>query len=202
MMKMLAALVLATLALGTGPAWSHDVNHQGRPPVPADPSRVPVRVIDRPVIDQDGVTRQFGREVIGDRLVVVDFIYTDCGTLCPLQSSILADLQQKLGSRLGRDVSFISLSVDPLTDGPDRLKAEAERYGARPGWHFLTGRPKDIEVILTGMQAWVQTPEDHPGFFLVGSATEGNWSKLDGLPSPDLLLQKLDDAGRARARAR
>ncbi|MDP9096729.1 MAG: SCO family protein [Pseudomonadota bacterium] len=189
----------AILALSATAARAHDVNHQGRPPLSADPSRVPVRIIDRPVVDQDGATAQFSRDVIGDKLVVVDFIYTSCGTLCPLQSSILADLQDKLGSRLGRDVAFVSLSVDPKTDGPDKLKAEAERYAAKPGWRFVTGQPKDIEVILTGMQAWVETPEDHPGFFLVGSAAESTWSKLDGLPSPDLLLERLDQAAHARA---
>ncbi len=203
MNRILAAAVTASLALGAhGLASAHDTNHQGRAPVLADPSQVPVRVIDRPVVDQDGTARAFGRDVVGDRLVVVDFIYTDCGTLCPLQSAIMADLQDKLGDRLGRDVTFISLSVDPAADRPERLKTEAERYGAKPGWHFLTGQPKDVEVILTGMQAWVERPEDHPGFFLVGSARQGTWTKLDGLPSPDQLLEAVNAAASARARLR
>ena len=203
MNRTLAAAVAATLTLGTWTlAPAHDLNHQGRPPAQADPSQVPVRVIDRPVVDQDGAARAFGRDVVGDRLVVIDFIYTNCGTLCPLQSAILADLQVKVGDRLGRDVTFISLSVDPTVDRPERLKAEAERYGAKPGWHFLTGAPKDIEVILTGMQAWVERPEDHPGFFLVGSARQGTWTKLDGLPSPDQLLSAVNAATHARARHR
>jgi protein SCO1/2 len=183
-------------------SYSHDVNHQGKAPTPADPTRVPVRIIDRPVIDQDGHQVSFGRDVVADKLVVIDFIYTSCGTLCPLQSSLLSDLQEHVGDRLGRDVTFISLSIDPTVDNPARLKSEAEKFDAKAGWHFLTGKPKDIEVILTGMQAYVETPEDHPGFFLIGSSAEDVWSKLDGLPSPDLLYERLNDADRARARRR
>lgn len=192
-------VLLAAAAAASRRADAHDVNHQGRAPTPADPFRVPIRLIDRPVLDQDGTTRRFATDVVGDHLVVVDFIYTSCGTLCPLQSSILADLQDLVGRRLGRDVRFLSLSVDPTVDDPKRLKAEAERYGAKPGWLFLTGAPKDMEIITTGLQAYVETPEEHPGFFLVGSAAESSWSKLDGLPAPDLLGEKLDLARRARA---
>jgi protein SCO1/2 len=195
------AAIIALLGFG-GAALGHDVNHQGRPPVQVDASRVAVRVVDRPVVDQDGITRSFGKDVVGDHLVVMDFIYTDCGTLCPLQSAILADLQDKLGDRLGRDVAFVSISVDPVVDQPDRLHEEAVRFDAKPGWHFLTGQPKDIEVILTGLQAWVETPEDHPGFFLVGSADQNDWSKLDGLPSPDQLMQRINAATLSRARQR
>src|ERR1700732_3340952 len=91
----LAWLAAIIALLGFGAAAGHDVNHQGRPPVQADASRLPVRVVDRPVVDQDGITRSFGKDVVGDHLVVMDFIYTSCGTLCPLQSAILADLQNK-----------------------------------------------------------------------------------------------------------
>ena len=182
------------------PGWAHDVNHQGRAPVQADPSQIPVRVIDRPVLDQDGASHVFGRDVVSDRIVVIDFIYTSCATLCPMQSAILADLQDKVGDRLGRDVALISISIDPVTDKPARLKAEADRFGAKPGWRFLTGLPNDIEVILTGMQAWVETPEDHPGFFLVGSARESHWRKLGSLSSPDQLLAAVAEATHAHVR--
>lgn len=195
-------LIGAGLVLLAFPVGAHDVNHQGRPPVQPDSSRVPVRIIDRPVVDQDGNSVRFGQDLVGDKIVVVDFIYTSCGTLCPLQSSILADLQAKLGARLERDVALISLTVDPWIDSSEKLKTEAEQFGARPGWRFVTGAPKDIEVILTGLQAWVETPEDHPGFFLVGSAAQNTWSKLDGLPTPELLLERVDEAANARAHAR
>lgn len=199
MIPKISVAVAALFALAA-PASAHDVNHQGRAPMQADLSQVPVRVIDRPVLDQDGTAHAFGREVVSDRIVVIDFIYTSCTTLCPMQSAIMADLQDRVGDRLGHDITFISVSIDPVIDQPARLKAEAERFGAKPGWRFLTGRPKDIEVILTGMQAWVETPEDHPGFFLVGSARESNWRKLGSLPSPDQLLAAIDSATHTHAR--
>lgn len=197
-MKRTNAGVLAMLlALSVGePVAAHDVNHQGRPPLPTDAAEIPVKIVDRPVVDQDGVRASFAKTSVGRHLVVVNFIYTSCSTLCPLQSAILASLQDRLGDRLGRDVALLSITIDPAVDVPSRLHEQAERFGAKPGWRFLTGKPKDIEVILTGLQAWVETPEDHPGFFLVGSAEQRNWSKLDALASPDQLMQKIDDAGR------
>ncbi len=189
-----ASLATLVLLLGSGSALGHDVNHQGRPPVRADASEVPIKVIDRPVVDQNGISRSFLHDVVGDRVVVADFIYTSCGTLCPLQSAILADLQDRLGGRLGRDVVLLSISVDPVNDQVPRLHEQAVLFGAKPGWLFLTGTPKDVEAILTGMQAWVETPEDHPGFFLVGNKAQAEWRKLDGMPTPAELLRQIDAA--------
>ena len=196
-LRSFAGAALYAALSGTGAAMGHDVNHQGRPPIAADPSRVPIVIVDRPVIDQDGVPHAL-TELIGRHVVVVNFIYTSCGTLCPLQSAVLADLQDQLGSRLSRDVELLSISVDPVVDQVPRLHEQSVQFGARPGWAFLTGKPKDVEVILTGMQAWVETPEDHPGFFLVGAADQKHWYKLDGLPSPEALLDKIDAIARLR----
>ena len=60
-----------------------------------------------------------------------------------------AKIQEALGDRLGKDVHLISLTVDPETDTPSRLKEYAEKLGAKPGWHLLTGKKENIDLALS-----------------------------------------------------
>src|SRR5262249_20816257 len=73
--------------------------------------------------------------------------YTSCPDICPLTTARIAQVEEKLGEIVGRDIFFISLTVDPERDSPDRLKSFAEAFGVGPGWLFLTGKPDDIRLI-------------------------------------------------------
>ena len=57
-----------------------------------------------PVQDQDGETWAFYDDLLDDRVVVINFVYTACSSLCPLTTARLARLADRLGDRLGRDV--------------------------------------------------------------------------------------------------
>src|SRR5476651_2107101 len=77
---------------------------------------------DVPVVNQDGKTLHFYDDLIKGRIVVVSFVYTSCSDLCPIMTARLAQLKDKLGDAVGRDIFFISMSVDPEHDTPDMLK--------------------------------------------------------------------------------
>src|SRR5215831_17160502 len=79
-----------------------------------------------PVVTQDGRTLRFYDDVIKGKIVVIDFIYTSCPDICGLTTARLSQAEEKLGDMVGRDLFFISLTVDPEHDTPDRLKAFAE----------------------------------------------------------------------------
>lgn len=103
-----------------------------------------------PVIDQYGHNLKFYDDVLKDKIVVIDFIYTTCQDLCPLTTARMAQLYDKLGKvgvKVGRDVTFISMTVDPERDTPERMKAFADAFDAGPGWLFLTGKLQDIRAI-------------------------------------------------------
>src|SRR5919205_927788 len=102
-----------------------------------------------PVITQDGKTLHFYDDLIQDKLVVISFIYTNCTGLCPLTTARMAEMRDMLGEAVGRDVFFISLSVDPEHDTPELMKAFADAYqaGDGPDWRFVTGTPEDINAI-------------------------------------------------------
>lgn len=100
------------------------------------------------------LTSQDGASVsLGDfrgKTVAVTFIFASCADTCPLLTDKLARVQDKLGAAFGKDVVFISITVDPGRDTPEVLKLYAESFGANPkGWHFLTGDPAAIGDILS-----------------------------------------------------
>ena len=77
---------------------------------------------NRTVLDQDGREMEFVTDAIGDHIVVMDFVYTTCTTICPVLSALFSQVQTKLGSDVvGNDVRLISMSVDPIRDTPQRL---------------------------------------------------------------------------------
>ena len=100
-----------------------------------------------PVITQDGKTARFYDDLLKGKLVVFNFIYTSCQDICPVATARLAQLEEKLGDRMGRDFFFISMTVDPERDTPERLKEYAQAFDAGPGWSFVTGNPADIRAI-------------------------------------------------------
>ena len=150
------------------------------------------------------LTTQFGNEVslrddvVGDRIVIIDFVYTSCTTICPVLSAILGQLQGRLGERLGEDVVMISLTVDPLRDTPERLKAYSEKHHARDGWVWLTGDKQTVDEVLRAMGAYTPNFEDHPSMMLVGDRNSGEWSRFLGFPGSGNIMEKIDELSAAR----
>src|SRR4051812_939786 len=57
-----------------------------------------------PVVTQNGETLNFYDDLIKDKVVVISFIYTSCTDICPLTTARLADVREKLGDAVGRDI--------------------------------------------------------------------------------------------------
>jgi len=99
------------------------------------------------LLDQEG--RTVTDSALRGNILVIDFFFTSCRTVCPVQTSRMAQVQQRLDDTAG--VHLISFSVDPETDTPDVLKAYAGRYGADPTrWSFLTGAPEAMDDVVSG----------------------------------------------------
>src|SRR6266850_5108993 len=72
---------------------------------------------------QDGKQVHFYDDLLKGKIVVIDMIYTHCVDACPLETARLAQVQQMLGDRVGKDIFFYSISIDPDRDTPEELKA-------------------------------------------------------------------------------
>jgi protein SCO1/2 len=90
--------------------------------------------------NQDG--RSFGSADLAGKIWIADFIYSTCPGPCPMISSRMSEMQKPLEKT---DVHFVSFSVDPEKDTPERLREYAQRLHAQPGrWDFLTGPKSEI----------------------------------------------------------
>jgi protein SCO1/2 len=180
-------VVLAVL----GVLWAHGAGHghEAEPgaPHPRRAEQVAVTVPDVEVVDQDGRRLGFYTDLVRDRVVAINFVYTTCTTSCPLLGVAFRSVQDLLGVRIGREAFLLSVSVDPATDTPARLKAWAARYGARPGWTLVTGVRPEILRLLRALGVSAERNVDHPTFVLVGDDRRGRWSRAWGLvPGPEL----------------
>ncbi len=146
---------------------------------------------------QDGKTVRFWDDLLKDRKVLINFIYTECGASCPLETAKLVQVQRILGDRMGKDVFFYSISLDPKRDTPAALKAYAERYKAGPGWLFLTGKKSDIELVRKklGQAAGPGQNEltDHATTLMMGNTTTGQWLRDSATDDPRYIAVMVGD---------
>jgi len=144
---------------------------------------ITLKLADTVLRDQDGQNVRLMSDLMGQRVTVVDFVYTTCTTVCPVLSATLAALQRELGPRLGKDVQLVSITVDPLRDTPARLKAYSARHEAGSGWRWLTGSKSDVDRVLQAFGAYTPDPESHPAMVMIGDAEGRTWTRLLGFPS-------------------
>lgn len=186
----LLARALPALAAGAlciaAPAAAHDAaQHKAQAATRSgQESAVSVQLADVALVDHNGRATRLRSEAIGDRIAVVAFVYTRCTTICPVQSAMLASLQERLGERLDRTVRLLSISVDPVYDTPARLKEFAARYGSRPGWLWLTGQKDRVEDVLKAFGAYTPVADEHPPLVLVGEPRSGRWLSFYGFTDP------------------
>ncbi len=154
---------------------------------------VAVTLHDLELIDQDGTQLRFRSDIIGDRVAVVIPFYTTCTTSYPILIFMFTRLQEMLGEKLGKDVVLVSVSVDPKTDVPLRLKAFARRQKAKPGWLFLSGDRYNLGEVLRGVGVLFSPNIDehnHIPVTLVGRA-ESEWRRFHGFPSPEQVMEEI-----------
>lgn len=156
---------------------------------------------DLPLVDQDGRGLRFYSDLIKGKAVVINFIYTDCKAVCPMQANTFFELQSLLGDRLTRDVILISISADPESDTPERLKSWGAAHGAKPGWTLLTGERAQIDELTKALIGDVARKGEHTPLVFVGHADVGLWKRAYGLAEP-LKLVKLIDRMIAVAKSR
>jgi cytochrome oxidase Cu insertion factor (SCO1/SenC/PrrC family) len=149
---------------------------------------------DVEVLDQDGRKLRFYTDLVKGRTVAINFIFTTCTTICPPLGATFARVQKELGERAGRDVQIISVSVDPATDTPERLKAWGAKFKAGAGWTFVTGRKPQVDELLRALGAQAARPEDHSPAVLIGNDARGQWKRAYGLARPTQLVQMINDA--------
>ncbi len=148
--------------------------------------RISDRIPDIEVTNQHGETLHFFEDLVRDRIVVVNFMYTTCPKICPATTSNLVRLHEALG-RLSSEVSFLSVSLDPELDTPEVLQRYWKAFGSHSGWHYLTGHYEEIELLRRRMGVYDLDPlidadkTQHSGLLTFGNDRDDRWVALPAL---------------------
>jgi cytochrome oxidase Cu insertion factor (SCO1/SenC/PrrC family) len=153
-----------------------------------------INIPDLELLDQNGRTIHFYMDLVKGQTVVINFIFTTCTTICPPLGATFARVQKELGDKAGRDVRFISISVDPATDTPERLKAWGAKFHAGDGWTFVTGAKPQVDELLSALGASSARREDHSPTILIGNDAHGTWTRTYGLANTSKLVQIINEA--------
>jgi protein SCO1/2 len=152
---------------------------------------------DVEVVDQDGRTVHFYSGLIKDQVVAINFIFTNCQTICPILGAQFARVDKMLTDHHVSNVLLISVSVDPASDTPGRLRHFAARYGVTQHWKLITGAKGNIEQLLRSLGEYSPDRTAHTGRVLIGRA-DGGWVRVDGLGSPEKIADLLATAAAQR----
>lgn len=148
------------------------------------------------LITHDGKKVRFYEDLIKGKTVAIELMYTNCRYSCPLETARLVQLQKLLAERMGKDVFFYSITIEPQRDTPEVLKAYAEKYHVGPGWTFLTGKEADIKLLSKelGLDT-IPNPDDpdgHTPSLLIGNDTTGLWMRNSALDNTRFLAIKIE----------
>ena len=151
--------------------------------------------------DQDGRAVRFYSDVLEGNVVVVNFIFTRCTEACPLLTRRMNAVRRELGDRFGRDVRFVSISVDPEFDTPQELRRFAGvQEASYLGWTWLTGKKSDVDLVLARLGEVVANPGDHSTGFLAANVRTGHWTRIRPDASPTVVAQRVRELADEEAR--
>lgn len=140
-------------------------------PVTKENGKVKNHVVgDFKLINQDG--QMVSTTNWKNRIVVADFFFTHCPSVCPAMTKNLKRVQQQFNKDL---LSINSFSIDPERDSAAQLKKFSEKYQLdNTNWNLLTGRKKEIYALARN------------SFMIV--ATDGDGGPEDFIHSDQLVL--------------
>jgi cytochrome oxidase Cu insertion factor (SCO1/SenC/PrrC family) len=120
------------------------------------------------LIDQDGNRLKFYDEVLKDNVVVISFIFTNCGGACPLMTRNLTMIRDMLPTNVRNEITFLSISLDPVRDTPSAMKEFAQTHDA------------DTDEL-----------EAHTTMLIAANVRESHWTKIAPNVPPNGVAERL-----------
>lgn len=161
-------------------------------------------VIPNPIVHtHEGQAVRFYDDLIRDKVVAISMTYAQCAATCPATMGNLVRVQEMLGDRIGRTVFMYSITLFPEVDSPQVLKRYAEKFGVKPGWQFLTGKPEDIESLRFALGFYDMDPAvdairtQHANMIRIGNAAYDRWTMSPGLVRPELIVSTINHVDHA-----
>jgi protein SCO1/2 len=158
-----------------------------------EPPRILIsdKFADAKLTNQFGQSVQFRKRFVeGGRAMVINTMYTTCRGSCPGTSEVIESLREKLSPVFGDRLSFVSLSIDPTVDTPEKLRRYARIYGAGESggsqceWQFLTGSPTEVDALRRSLGFYDLNPKvdqditQHASTLMFGNTKTDRWATM------------------------
>jgi protein SCO1/2 len=145
----------------------------------------------------EGKKVKFYDDLMKDKIVIINFMYVKCDGKCPVTTTNLVQVQKLLGDRVGKDIFIYSITLKPEEDTPKVLKEYAKAYKVGKGWQFLTGDPKDIELLRQKLGFIDRDPvrdankSNHIGMLRWGNEPHTLWAGCPASLAPAKIVKEL-----------
>ena len=145
----------------------------------------------------EGKKVRFYDDLIKDKIILINFMYVKCDGICPGTTANLLNVQKMLGDRVGRDIFMYSITLKPEEDTPKVLNRYAKAYKTKPGWLFLTGDPKDVELLRQSLGFIDRDPardankSNHIGMLRFGNEPMTLWAGCPSLLGPGKIVKEI-----------
>ncbi len=147
---------------------------------------------------QDGKHVRFYDDLVKDKIVTINFFFSNCDEVCPLVTANLVKVQKLLGDLVGRDIFMNSITLKPEEDSPATIKKYMHTFNAKPeGWTFLTGKPNDIEFLRKSLGFTYPEPAiDKDKTQHIGNVRYGNeplmlWGACPGMAHAPFIAESI-----------
>lgn len=155
------------------------------------------------LVTHEGKSIRFRDDLVSNRKVVINFMYTVCDGICPGMTENIKKVREDLAAKGVEDVTFISISIDPDQDNPEQLRNYMLGSGIenKPGlspWIFLTGDLEDIDQVRRSLGVYDPDPEidsdrrQHGGTLTFGNDRSDWWGATPALQRPKWIVQTLE----------
>ena len=171
----------------------HSTGATANAPPPSAPAPKRYAIPDVRLVRADGKTVRIREVLDGPQPVILNFIFTTCGAICPVMSQTLAKVQDRLGEDRAR-VAMVSISIDPEQDTPERLTAYARKYAAGPQWSFYTGSTEASVALQKAFGMYRGNKMNHLPVTFVRTTRGGPWVSLEGLGNAEAILSEVRPA--------
>jgi protein SCO1/2 len=136
-------------------------------------------------------------DLVKDRCVVMNFMYARCQGICSPVTSNLLKVQTLLQDRIGRDIFMYSFTLKPDEDSPEALAAYVKERKIGPGWTFLTGAPRDLELVRRSLGFTDPDPArdadktNHTGMVRYGNEARHLWAAFPGMSRAEAIAKEI-----------
>ena len=184
---LLAGLGAASLGALTTRATAAEPPQQGR-----SEGRIP----NVELKTHKGSTIRFYDDLVRGKVVMINMMYADCEGICPMMTANLVQVQERLGSRIGKDIFMYSISLRE-TDSPQDLADYAEMHGVHPGWLFLTGSRSNVRQLRYALGFYDPDPaidkveNRHTGMVRIGNDSYNRWAMAPALAAPEQIVSSV-----------